>query len=654
MYAPTPVSADPVPPFIPADASWLNTVNYYRTMAGVAPVTEDTSLNAGAYNHSCYMLYNGIAHDEIPGKTGYTTSGDAAGNAGNVAVSSAYGTSARSFVELWMTGPFHAIGVLRHNLTSVGFGKCDMTSTPTSWHSGATLNVLSHFSTAPRPANPILFPGNGTTTNLSQFVTESPNPLDYCGWTGTAGLPVVAMMPEAVSSASATMTGPSGPLTVCRIFSGNTSGTAQAILKADNAVSVIPRSALTPGTYTVTITTQARTVQWSFTVDPVAATGVMPIPTLSPSGSPSAFTPVTPFRFADSRKALRINKVLANSIKKIKVSGTAGLPANATAISANFTAVSPKATSHLTVYDCAATRPTAAALNFSIGGVVGNAGIFPLSSDGYLCLYSPTETELVIDINGYFANSTRSTFTGMKAVTVLDTQTRVNSTGRMGASSTVKLDIPALRVGVPGTATAVALTISGIQPTSSGYITAYPCDASRPVVSSVNPISGATTTNLAIVPLAANGDVCFYTFTGTDMRVDVIGYFTNGGSGTFVPASPARVTDTRDKYRPEMNFGTSGNYLVAGTTGSVTLAGQRGIPANAKSLSLNLVIAFPTAAGSITIWPCGSKPDYKTITYRANDVTAIGQEMVMSSAGDICVQATTNVHVIIDVSGWWT
>ena len=36
------------------------------------------------------MLANGISHDELPSKPGYTVEGDAAGNHGNVAVSSAY------------------------------------------------------------------------------------------------------------------------------------------------------------------------------------------------------------------------------------------------------------------------------------------------------------------------------------------------------------------------------------------------------------------------------------------------------------------------------------------------------------------------------------------------------------------------------------
>ena len=146
-------AATPSPSFIPPTADWLTTVNYYRAMAGLGSVVEDSSMSAGAAAHSCYMLYNGISHDETPGLQGYTPDGDVAGNSGNVAVSSQINTSARSHVELWMSGPFHAIGILRPNLHSTGFGKCDLPSTPT-WHSGATLDVLRGLGNDPRPASP--------------------------------------------------------------------------------------------------------------------------------------------------------------------------------------------------------------------------------------------------------------------------------------------------------------------------------------------------------------------------------------------------------------------------------------------------------------------------------------------------------------------
>ena len=648
------VAADPVPPFIGADANWLTTTNYYRAMAGLGPVVENANLSGGAYNHSCYMLYNGITHDETPGKAGYTASGDTAGNNGNVAVSTSYGASVRSHIELWMTGPFHAIGILRYNLASVGFGKCDQSSTATGWHSGATMDIISGLGSGRRPSTPILFPGNGTTTNLSTFVTESPNPLDFCsGWSGTAGLPVIAMMPEPVTSASATISGNTGALQTCRLFSGNTSGTASQILAYDNAVTVIPRNALSPGLYTVTITTQARTVRWSFTVDPTAATGVMPVPSVEPAGPASAYTPVSPYRFGDSRINQRITKLLAKTIKKVKVTGTVNMPTDATAISANITVVGPAGPGFVTVYNCSSPMPVASSMNFLTSEIVSNAGIFPLSADGSICFYSPVDTDLIVDINGYFRADSASSYNALTPTPLINTTTRLNATGRMSEGQTISVDLNDAGVGVPDGATAVAVIITGLYPGANSFMTAYPCGGTLPVVSNVNPMVAVIRSNFAIVPLNTAGQLCVYALKAVDLKVDVLGYFTAGGTGSIVPTTPTRVTDTRDVFRTEMNLGTGGMALAAGYTYRLVLGGQRGIPASAKAVSLNVASVFPTGGGSLRISACGTTPNVASLNFELNRVVPSGMQVALSSNGEICIYSTAATHIIIDVTGYW-
>ncbi len=651
-------AADPVPPFIMPNAPWLSVVNYYRAMAGLGAVVENTSLSPGAYNHSCYMLWNGITHDETPGLRGYTTNGDTAGNNGNVAVSSGYDATDRNHIDLWMTGPFHAIGILRYNLQSVGYGKC---TTPTNayqpWKSAATLNVLTGLNySLTRPATPILFPGNGTTTSLTKFIAESPNPVSLCGWTGAAGLPVIAMMPEKFTSVtSATITGPTGALPTCALHAGNTSDpTAKAILGGDNAVTVLPRTALVNGVYTVRIVTNTRTVQWSFTVDSAAATGIMPIPTVTPVSGASAYTAMTPFRLADSRTKYRITQLLANTPKKIKVAGVAGIPVDATALSANFTEVGAPGAGHLTVYNCTATRPTASTLNYYAGETVPNAGLFPLSSGGELCLFSPQTVHVVIDVTGYFRPSSTLRFEGLDAAPLLDTTTRLRSTGRTVNGQTLSVNVPAAGIGVPTGAAAVAVNITGINPSAAAHITAYPCGGAVPTVSNVNPTVGTTKQNFAIVPLSASGMLCVYTLKAMDVKVDVLGYFTPSGPHTMVPSTPTRVIDTRDLYRTQMNMGTSGGVLPANTTKVLQLAGQRGIPANASVMSVNVAAVTPTGTGSLTLWDCSAQPDIQTVNYRTSRTVANGVQVQLSTGGAMCIRSTVATHLVIDVTGWWT
>lgn len=657
-------TADPVPGFIGANASWLATVNYYRAMAGLGPVSENPTYSAGAAKHSCYMLYNDITHYETVGLPGYTAEGAAAGVKSNVSVSTVINTSARSHVELWMSGPFHAIGVLRHSLRNVGFGKCDL-STTAKWHSGATLNILDGLDrTAVRPSTPILFPGNGTTTNLYKFIAESPNPVTACGWTGEAGLPVIAMMPEAVSSVSATMTGPNGPIETCPLFAGNLgrldnpsttvdeSASAKSILASENAVTVLPRTALTPGTYTVTVTTQARTVTWSFTVDPAAANGTMPLPQVVAAGQPTAFTPVTPFRLADSRIPLRITSLTANVPVRIKVAGVESVPQNATAVSANFTITAPRANGFITVYDCAANVPTASTLNFKATQTVANAGTFTLNSAGELCVYSIASTHLIIDINGYFGPEGTMGYTPMTATPVIDTTTLLNGVARLTAGQTVRAVVG--KAGVPAGATAVALNITTLNTASGGFITAYPCGMALPAVSNVNVAVGAARQNLAVVPVSANGEVCIYSYPATDLKVDVLGYYSSNGVARLTPTSPTRVVDTRDLTRDLMNVGTMGSRIAPSTVYRVDLGGERGIPTTAKALSVNVTVTAVSTTGSITVWGCGTTPPVKTINFTAGSTIANGVQVKLSSVGELCFSGTTNAHVIVDVNGWWS
>lgn len=661
-------AADPVPPFIPADADWLTTTNYYRAMASVGttpnslvPVTENTSWSAGAYNHSCYMLYNGITHDELSSKPGYTTSGDTAGNNGNVAVSSTYGLASRKHIELWMTGPFHALGILRHNLRQVGFGKCDMTSSPTGWRSGATMNVISGLQSGiARPSQPILFPGHGTTTNLSTFVTESPNPLTFCGWSGQAGLPVIAMMPSPVTVVGGfSITGPSGPLQTCALYGGNTSGTARDLLLYDNAVTIVPRNPLVQGTYTVSLITNHGLTTWSFTVDPAAATGIMPIPTVEPAGPSSNFTAVTPYRFADSRINQRITVALGGSVKTVRVAGTSTgtgvLPSDITAISANVTVLGAPAPGHVTIYNCSNPIPTASSINYAPWETVPNSGVFPLSPSGDICIHAYSSTHLFIDINGYFRPSDGANYHPMTPTPLVNTLTDLNAPGRLAAGQTLTIDVPEADVGVPSNATAVAVIVSGIYPSGPGHITVYPCGSTLPTVSTLNPEVAIKRTNAAIAPLSSSGTLCLYTHESVDVTVDAVGYFTaGGGGGAIVPTTPTRVTDTRETYRPLMNLGAGGAALTAGREYRLDLGGERGIPTDATAVSLNVTAVVPTSSGFVRVTACGTSPNVASMTYRTGFTVATGMQVELSQAGEVCIVTSTNVHLVIDVTGYWS
>ena len=645
-------AASASPAFIPPTADWLTTVNYYRAMAGLGPIVEDGSMSAGAAAHSCYMLYNGISHDETPGLQGYTPEGDAAGNSGNVAVSSAINTSARSHIELWMSGPFHAIGILRPNLHSTGFGKCDLPSTPT-WHSGATLDVLRGLGNDPRPANPILFPGSGTTTNLDRFVVESPSPLTYCNWTGSAGLPIIALMPEAANNATASLVGPNGPVEVCTLSAANTSGVAQQILQGDNAVVIVPRTILAPGTYAVAANTSARNVNWSFTVDPAAANGtIAPVSVAQPTGPPTGLIPLAPARIVDTRTSIGASRLTAGAVTHLQITGLGGIAAAAKAVLANVTVTGPTGSGFLTMWNCSATLPEVSTLNFSVNETVANAATIPLDSSGSLCAFSSVSADLVIDVGGYYSASAAGRYMPVSPVRLMDSRDGVGTPARLAAGQIVELPVVGV-AGVPTNSSVVALNVTGILPTFDAYITAFPCGA-MPPTSSLNPGAGQVTPNLVMAQVSPAGTVCFFANTDIDLVVDVVGYVSPAATNRFTPSTPFRFTDTRDSARPEVGAGQGGTRLSPGQTLVVQIAGVRGVPSAARAISANLTVVDANDSGFVTAFPCGEVPTASNVNYEFSTAVANAAELPLSATGAICIYSSNSAHVIIDVNGWWS
>ncbi len=642
-----------------SDSDWLGVVNAYRAQSGLAPVTENASWSSGALSHSCWMLLNGIAHDEAPGTAGYTTAGDEAGNSGNVAVSSNPGASARSHIDLWMSGPFHAIGLLRSSLTQTGFGLCASPPNPTatSWKSAGTLDVVRGNNwSAPKPQAPVVFPGNGATTSLYRFVAESPDPRSFCGWGGNSvGLPLIALMPSAVSAANATLNGPNGPVPTCVLHQGNTNGTASAILGGDNAVIVVPASPLVAGAYSVSVGSNGGNAAWTFTVDPNAQLGAAsappapPAPLATTSGLTAGypFQPVTPFRFADSRLPRVLVRLAANQLVRVPVAGQFGLPADMTSVSANFTAADASTSGYLTASNCAEANPSFSTLNFEAYGGVPNQAIIPLDR-GALCLFASADTDVIIDINGYVSPGATQWFNPVIPQRLLDTR----AGQPLLAGQVLRVDVEGGASPAPDAAVAVAVNLTGVLPDQNGWVRAFPCDVAEPEVSTMNPQVGLAKANSAIIPTAADGTICLTSNINTHVIIDITGWFGPQGGLDFVPLNPLRLTDTRQAH-PELNGGAGARMIQPGEVFRVQVAGSRGITADARAATLNLVAAGGPAPGYLTVVPCGDASPVSNLNYPGIGAVANGATVMLDAQGSVCVTTSAPTYLIIDITGIW-
>ncbi len=145
--------------------------------------------------------------------------------------------------------------------------------------------------------------------------------------------------------------------------------------------------------------------------------------------------------------------------------------------------------------------------------------------------------------------------------------------------------------GVPTNANAVAVNLTVVAPSDYGFIRAYPCDQTgTSEVSNVNFEPLENRANSAIVPTSAAGTICVVSNAPTDLLVDVAGYFVAGSGFQFTPLLPVRLLDTRSIYT-ELNPATGSATLSAGQVVQFTVAGTRGVPTNAKAVSVNLTAA---------------------------------------------------------------
>jgi hypothetical protein len=190
----------------------------------------------------------------------------------------------------------------------------------------------------------------------------------------------------------------------------------------------------------------------------------------------------------------------------------------------NFAAV-PKGPTlgFMTAWPDGQTRPLVASLNDPTGTVLANAVIVPAGTGGAVDVYATDNTDLVIDINGYFAPQGPG---GLSLYTV--TPCRVLDSrlpaGTPPFSTTRDVNVTASPCGLPPTAKAFVFNATVVPPGSLGFITMWPQGQSQPLAATLNDTDGAVTNNMAIVP-TTTGSVSVFPLLPTQLVLDIFSYF---------------------------------------------------------------------------------------------------------------------------------
>jgi outer membrane protein assembly factor BamB len=126
------------------------------------------------------------------------------------------------------------------------------------------------------------------------------------------------------------------------------------------------------------------------------------------------------------------------------------------------------------------------------------------------------------------------------------------------------------------------------------------------------------------------------------------------GPSSFYTVAPCRVLDTRGTSGVPLG----GPALPSNAARTLRIAGNCGVPPTAVSVSLNVTVTQPGAAGNVRLYPSGAlTPTTSTINYSLGQTRANNTVLTLNATGDLAALASqppgTSVHLLIDVNGYF-
>jgi YVTN family beta-propeller protein len=250
------------------------------------------------------------------------------------------------------------------------------------------------------------------------------------------------------------------------------------------------------------------------------------VPTPAPSAL--AFYPLKPCRVADTRAATGPlgGPYLHGSAEPrqfpVLDAVSCNIANNAQAYSLNFTVVPRRSQLWvLSTWPAGQPQSSTSTLNAPTGTVTANAVIVPAGNNGAIDLWASDDTDLVIDINGYFAPPGTGGLSLYPSTPCRALDTR-NTIGLF--SGQLVANIAGSPCGIPASAQGFVLNATVVPNGPLWVLTLWPDGQGQPSASTLNAWDGVVTSNLAIVP-TTNGAIDADAAGSTNLILDISSYF---------------------------------------------------------------------------------------------------------------------------------
>jgi hypothetical protein len=256
---------------------------------------------------------------------------------------------------------------------------------------------------------------------------------------------------------------------------------------------------------------------------------------ISPVSGTLEFYPLTPCRIADTRSTqyptgLGQPHLTGGTPRDFPMLNSSCIPSNANALaySLNLTAIPYQGSplGYLEIWPTGYEPPSpVSTLNNPNAVTVANAAIVGAPPSGEITVYANDNTDLAIDINGYFAEAG----SGLQLYTippcrVIDTR----NGGGQGFNGTLSppVNVTTSGCGIPSSAGAYVFNATAIPVQPLGYLTLWPDNEQQPGVSTLNASDKSVTSNMAVVPnTTGDGKVDAYASGTTQLILDIAAYF---------------------------------------------------------------------------------------------------------------------------------
>ena len=572
---------------------------------------------------------------------------DPAGKLGNYAVTSnngilTIGPAALSVIAANAARPYGSPNPL---FTGVIAGLKNADNITATFATVADINsILGTYPIVPTLNDPTLKLGNYTVTSKNGSLIIGPA-------TPTVNLTVQAGQSTALLTAQVSNAGSIFPTGTVQ-FSEGTTALGQPVALSQITAGTPPIASLqvplTPGTHTISA---------NYSGDPTYTAAAATPVTVAIGGPPPGlrFVPVTPCRISDTRNPVGPfggPSITGGTSRDFAVPNSGcNIPATAQAYSVNVTVVPKGPLGFLTMFPCGQSVPLASTLNSIDGRIKAAAAIIPAGTNGSICAFASQDTDLIVDINGYFVTDLSPSvleFYPVAPCRLVDTR---NAAGSLGGPSLVGAASRAFPVlsspcNIPATAKAYSLNFTSVPKGPLGFLTTWPAGSSQPLVSTLNALTGAVTANAAIVPAGTNGDISVFATHNSDLVIDINGYFAPPGTGglSFFTLTPCRVLDTRNP---------AGAQPFNGALDVNVTASNCAAPASAQSFVLNATVVPPGPMGFLTLWPQGaSQPLVSTLNAIDGSITS-NMAIVPTTNGSVSAFSSNPAHLILDISGYF-